>query len=184
VASARVDLWVRCGSVRGRLLDGDGAEGGGGGDVRRARRRCGERSTHPRDTMHPFGDLLGPPRENISFPQGQLYFLFAEYMLYLLMFSQDQTTRIHGPIGPSRIWHELARPQVHGYDLTDAAFVGPGALRLVSSADEKIARVFDAPKGFVRTVCALGTVEWEGEQANQVSLWFTSSGIRADIYIL
>ena len=89
------------------------------------------------------------------------------------MYSQDQTTRIHGPttIGSSSssTWHELARPQVHGYDLTDAAFVGPGSLRLVSSADEKIARVFEAPKGFVRTVRALGTVHWEGEQTNEAS---------------
>ncbi|KAG9126160.1 hypothetical protein FRC07_004630 [Ceratobasidium sp. 392] len=86
---------------------------------------------------------------------------------YVVSTSQDQTTRIHGPIGSPRTWHELARPQVHGYDLTDAAFVGPGALRLVSSADEKIARVFDAPKGFVRIVRTLGTVDWEGEQANE-----------------
>lgn len=60
---------------------------------------------------------------------------------------------------------------MHGYDLTDAAFVGPGALRLVSSAEEKIARVFDAPKGFVRTVRALGTVNWE-EQASEVSVTY------------
>jgi hypothetical protein len=84
--------------------------------------------------------------------------------------SQDQTTRIHGPVGPSHTWHELARPQVHGYDLTDAAFVGPGALRLISSAEEKIARVFDAPKGFVRAVRSLGTVEWGDEQADEVGI--------------
>jgi hypothetical protein len=39
-------------------------------------------------------------------------------------------------------WHELARPQVHGYDLLRGAFVG----------DEKVARVFDAPRGFVDLV--------------------------------
>ncbi|KDN42925.1 hypothetical protein RSAG8_06451, partial [Rhizoctonia solani AG-8 WAC10335] len=86
---------------------------------------------------------------------------------YIVSTSQDQTTRIHGPVGVSRTWHELARPQVHGYDLTDAAFVGP--LRLVSSAEEKIARVFDAPKGFVRAVRSLGTVRWGDEQADEAA---------------
>ncbi|CAE6462544.1 unnamed protein product, partial [Rhizoctonia solani] len=88
---------------------------------------------------------------------------------YIVSTSYDQTTRIHGPVGGSRTWHELARPQVHGYDLTDAAFVGPGALRLVSSAEEKIARVFDAPKSFVRAVRSLGTVQWGDEQADEAA---------------
>ncbi|CAE6410947.1 unnamed protein product, partial [Rhizoctonia solani] len=99
----------------------------------------------------------GPVRGLAWSPEGE----------YIVSTSQDQTTRIHGPVGPSHTWHELARPQVHGYDLTDAAFVGPGALRLISSAEEKIARVFDAPKGFVRTVRSLGTVEWGDEQADE-----------------
>jgi hypothetical protein len=47
-------------------------------------------------------------------------------------------------------WHELARPQVHGYDVLRGAFVGP--LRFVSIGDEKVARVFDAPRGFVDLV--------------------------------
>ncbi|KAJ6614307.1 WD40-repeat-containing domain protein [Mycena sp. CBHHK59/15] len=62
----------------------------------------------------------------------------------------DQTTRIHGPLpGPdgSVSWHELSRPQVHGYDVLGVAFLGP--LKFVSIADEKVARVFEAPRGFV-----------------------------------
>ncbi|CAE6428931.1 unnamed protein product [Rhizoctonia solani] len=101
----------------------------------------------------------GPVRGLAWSPEGE----------YIVSTSQDQTTRIHGPVGASRTWHELARPQVHGYDLTDAAFVGPGALRLISSAEEKIARVFDAPKGFVRAIRSLGTVEWGDEQADEAS---------------
>ncbi|ELU41553.1 elongator complex protein 2 [Rhizoctonia solani AG-1 IA] len=100
----------------------------------------------------------GPVRGLAWSPEGE----------YIVSTSQDQTTRIHGPVGASRTWHELARPQVHGYDLTDAAFVGPGALRLVSSAEEKIARVFDAPKGFVRAIRSLGTVQWGDEQADEL----------------
>ncbi|GAB1519374.1 Elongator subunit elp2 [Rhizoctonia solani] len=101
----------------------------------------------------------GPVRGLAWSPEGE----------YIVSTSQDQTTRIHGPVGASRTWHELARPQVHGYDLTDAAFVGPGALRLVSSAEEKIARVFDAPKGFVRAIRSLGTVQWGDEQADEAA---------------
>ncbi|KAF8679466.1 WD40 repeat-like protein [Rhizoctonia solani] len=70
----------------------------------------------------------GPVRGLAWSPEGE----------YIVSTSQDQTTRIHGPVGASRTWHELARPQVHGYDLTDAAFVGPGALRLLEQAARPI----------------------------------------------
>lgn len=49
-----------------------------------------------------------------------------------------------------KVWHEIARPQVHGYDLLDAAFLDP--LKFVSIADEKVARVFEAPREFLETV--------------------------------
>lgn len=76
--------------------------------------------------------------------------------------SLDQTTRIHGailsadPYNPK--WHELSRPQIHGYDLLDAAFIEP--LKFVSIADEKVARVFEAPRGFVDLVEALGVAKF------------------------
>ncbi|KAG8747230.1 hypothetical protein FRC10_001846 [Ceratobasidium sp. 414] len=139
-------LWVGSGEVAGW---------GWGGGWRRWKRTEGEVET--------WSELNAPTGHNAPVrglawsPEGE----------YVVSTSLDQTTRIHGPVGPSRTWHELARPQIHGYDLTDAAFVGPGALRLVSSADEKIARVFDAPKGFVKAVRALGTVDWEGGQASE-----------------
>lgn len=61
--------------------------------------------------------------------------------------SLDQTTRIHGLL-LTNIWREIARPQVHGYDLVGVQFLD--ALRFVSIADEKVARVFEAPKAFVQ----------------------------------
>lgn len=69
--------------------------------------------------------------------------------------SVDQTTRIHGeastePGSSSKSWHEIGRPQVHGYDLLGVAFLDP--LRFVSIADEKVARVFEAPQEFVDVV--------------------------------
>ena len=73
----------------------------------------------------------------------------------------DQTTRIHGAIPSSssttpssRVWHELARPQVHGYDLVGATWLGPWTF--ASVADEKVTRIFEAPRAFVETVKELG----------------------------
>lgn len=83
--------------------------------------------------------------------------------------SLDQTTRIHGPwrrqvsvdAGATsqtvETWHEISRPQIHGYDLIAATWLG--SLKLVSVADEKVARVFDAPKGFVKTLSGLNTAQ-------------------------
>lgn len=79
--------------------------------------------------------------------------------------SSDQTSRIHASCIPdptaSPVWAEIARPQIHGYDMTDAAFIDP--LRFVSSADEKVTRVFDAPSGFVDSLASLG-VEGRGRE--------------------
>jgi hypothetical protein len=68
----------------------------------------------------------------------------------------DQTTRIHGSIRDhgEDTWHELGRPQVHGYDVLDCAFLD--ALRFVSTSDEKVARVFEAPRAFITLTQALG----------------------------
>lgn len=69
----------------------------------------------------------------------------------------DQTTRIYGELFHSdtarRVWHEIARPQVHGYDLLDAIFLDP--LKFVSIADEKVARVFEGPRNFLQLVKTL-----------------------------
>ena len=91
---------------------------------------------------------------NTWYPQGTCYHLHHG-VLSDLLFSLDQTTRIHGC---SRgVWYEIARPQVHGYDLVGVAFLN--TLRFVSVADEKVARVFDASGGFVKTVKALGVAD-------------------------
>lgn len=52
------------------------------------------------------------------------------------------------------MWAEIARPQIHGYDMTDAAFISP--YRFASTGDEKVTRVFDAPGGFVDSLQSLG----------------------------
>lgn len=46
-------------------------------------------------------------------------------------------------------WHEIGRPQIHGYEMKCLAFIGSNQQRIVSGADEKILRIFDAPKNFL-----------------------------------
>jgi elongator complex protein 2 len=65
---------------------------------------------------------------------------------YLLSTSSDQTTRLHtrwDRLG-NETWHEMSRPQIHGYDLNCIDSVG--ASQFVSGADEKLMRVFSEPK--------------------------------------
>ncbi|KAH9844010.1 WD40 repeat-like protein, partial [Rhodofomes roseus] len=86
---------------------------------------------------------------------------------YLLSASLDQTTRIHAGIPvssegqPASVsWHEVGRPQVHGYDLVGVAALD--ALRFVSIADEKVARVFEAPREFIQVLNNLGAADLSG----------------------
>ncbi|KAI8585118.1 quinon protein alcohol dehydrogenase-like superfamily [Geranomyces variabilis] len=74
---------------------------------------------------------------------------------FLVTTSLDQTTRLAAPWNRDGLttWHEIARPQIHGYDLQCFAFVhGYG---FVSGADEKILRVFEAPRTFVQSLASL-----------------------------
>ncbi|XP_057481301.1 elongator complex protein 2-like isoform X1 [Actinidia eriantha] len=78
---------------------------------------------------------------------------------YLLSVSHDQTTRIFAPwlnephLKNGDTWHEIARPQVHGHDINCVAIIqGKGNHRFVSGAEEKVARVFEAPLSFLKTL--------------------------------
>jgi elongator complex protein 2 len=66
---------------------------------------------------------------------------------YLLSTSSDQTTRLHAEWkrGKECSWHELARPQIHGYDLNCIDSITQS--QFISGADEKLLRVFDEPRG-------------------------------------
>ncbi len=63
-------------------------------------------------------------------------------------------------------WAEIGRPQIHGYDMTCVAFLG--RLRFVSGADEKVVRVFDAPRGFAESLRKLGVTN---DDLASVSCW-------------
>ncbi|CAL1702353.1 unnamed protein product [Somion occarium] len=164
-SSQTTSIWInqqRFGDIGGQRLGGfisglwacegmDVTAWGWNGGWRRWRCRPmsdDERGANVPEEWYEVGAITGHagPVKGLSWsPQGQ----------YVISASLDQTTRIHGPI-PADIsnvapsWHELSRPQVHGYDLIDVAFLD--ATRFVSIADEKVARVFDAPREFIDLV--------------------------------
>ena len=69
---------------------------------------------------------------------------------YFLSVSKDQTSRFHGCWRHDGIstWHELGRPQIHGYDLQCVSFID--RFKFVSGADEKLLRIFESPKIFLK----------------------------------
>jgi elongator complex protein 2 len=75
---------------------------------------------------------------------------------YLLTTSQDQTCRLWAPVRKAGkkecIWVELARPQVHGYDLSTVTSLSTHMHPhwIATGADEKEIRVFDAPRTTTR----------------------------------
>uniref|UniRef100_A0A182Y827 Elongator complex protein 2 n=1 Tax=Anopheles stephensi TaxID=30069 RepID=A0A182Y827_ANOST len=75
--------------------------------------------------------------------------------MYVITLSADQTTRIHAPCNRKGevTWHEIGRPQVHGYDMQCLTLLS--RYRLASAAEEKIIRIFQAPSNFVENFRAL-----------------------------
>lgn len=70
-----------------------------------------------------------------------------------------QTTRVFAPwlnnasLENEESWHEIARPQVHGHDINCVTVIkGKGNHRFVGGADEKVARVFESPLSFLKTL--------------------------------
>lgn len=75
---------------------------------------------------------------------------------YLLTTGSDQTTRLFAPWKHDdghESWHEMARPQIHGYDLNCIDTITSS--RFVSGADEKLLRVFDKPRSTATTLARL-----------------------------
>ncbi|KAG1652368.1 Elongator complex protein 2 [Nymphon striatum] len=82
---------------------------------------------------------------------------------FILSVSTDQTTRLHAPWVQNNendiTWHEIARPQVHGYDMTCLSITKD--YLLISGADEKVLRAFHAPKNFIENLQILSQIKVE-----------------------
>eukprot|EP01138_Halocafeteria_seosinensis_P007791 gb/GECG01007960.1/.p1 GENE.gb/GECG01007960.1/~~gb/GECG01007960.1/.p1 ORF type:complete len:1009 (+),score=96.06 gb/GECG01007960.1/:1-3027(+) len=97
---------------------------------------------------------------------------------YLVTASSDKTVRlfcllksIHATEerGEYLQWHEVARPQTHGYEMVCLTLpvIEGRPHTLVSGGDEKILRVFDAPSQFLTTLRNLGFVCMERDTINR-----------------
>ncbi|XXH00342.1 hypothetical protein Hte_006686 [Hypoxylon texense] len=104
---------------------------------------------------------------------------------YLLSTGADQTTRLHASWNKGSgqgTWHEMARPQIHGYDLNCIDSLGNS--KFVSGADEKLMRVFDEPKAVAKLLsrlCDIGNehVETMPDAANMPVLGLSNKAIEA-----
>lgn len=101
---------------------------------------------------------------------------------YILSTSLDQTTRLHTTWTTSNqnTWHEMSRPQIHGYDLNCIDALGPA--QFVSGADEKLMRVFSEPKAVASMLNKLsgigqGNVENMPDAANMPVLGLSNKAI-------
>lgn len=101
------------------------------------------------------GGHFGEVRDLAWEPQGE----------FVMSVSADQTTRIHAPWrNDFETWHEIARPQVHGYDMQALALLS--RYKFASGAEEKIVRTFQASANFIenfRLITKLETDE-DGDQ--------------------
>ncbi|KAK7867755.1 hypothetical protein R5R35_002257 [Gryllus longicercus] len=82
---------------------------------------------------------------------------------YVLSVSKDQTTRLHAPWvhGNNKVtWHEIARPQIHGFDMSCIAILSLN--KFASGAEEKVIRAFQAPNNFLENFQRLCKVELSG----------------------
>lgn len=78
---------------------------------------------------------------------------------FILSCSADQTTRLHSiwSRNGAESWHELARPQIHGYDIKCLAMIDRHSF--ASGADEKVVRVFKATKCFANSLKKISKVD-------------------------
>ncbi|KAK4470563.1 hypothetical protein MN116_006106 [Schistosoma mekongi] len=82
----------------------------------------------------------------------------SDLCTYLLTAGFDQTVRLHARQQSSsdgdkelcqEFWFELARPQIHGYNMNAVASISPTFY--VSAGDEKVVRVFTTTKDFLNS---------------------------------
>lgn len=101
--------------------------------------------------------LTGPTREITDL----VWSLNGEYFMTT---SLDQTTRLIAPWkhDNTQTWHEFARPQIHGYDMTCIDNISP--TKFVSAGDEKILRVFEMTHSISKSLKDLSGISIETKE--------------------
>lgn len=97
-----------------------------------------------------------------------MFFVFLNR--FLVTASIDQTTRIHAPWSEeSDIWHEIARPQIHGHDMSCLTMLSP--FKFASGAEEKVVRIFTSTLTFKTCLDKISyTDDFEGVLVEGASL--------------
>ncbi|XP_033209112.1 probable elongator complex protein 2 [Belonocnema kinseyi] len=87
----------------------------------------------------------------------------AHVQLFLVTASVDQTTRIHAPWSDeSDVWHEIARPQIHGYDISCLTMLS--SYKFASGAEEKVVRIFKSTLTFKTCLDKISYADDFGEE--------------------
>lgn len=76
---------------------------------------------------------------------------------YIISVSKDQTARLFIQYEKNNNWYEVARPQIHGYDMRCFTFLKNH--KYICGADEKVLRVIQAPLSFVKTLNRLKGID-------------------------
>ena len=66
-------------------------------------------------------------------------------------------------------WHEISRPQIHGYDLSCIASLG--RFRFASGAEEKVIRVFEAPHNFLENFARICRIDQPLPERNNFTFY-------------
>lgn len=88
---------------------------------------------------------------------------------YVMSTSLDQTTRLFAPWkldDDRKSWHEFARPQIHGYDMTCIANIT--ATKFISAGDEKVLRVFEMTNAINGLLNKFGDLSIDHDQPEQL----------------
>jgi elongator complex protein 2 len=98
---------------------------------------------------------------------------------FLISSSEDQTSRAFALWEKNGTWHEINRPQIHGYDINTISALNVQGdntgnnyiCRIVSGADEKIIRVFQPPFNIIQYLQKLSNINLRYSKENDNSFY-------------